>query len=245
MNDVKFVSGFCGSFFFSVDDTKMTKALWIIIVAVAWVLCRALHVLRPVPSSGDRIVLMRSVRWRTGDVVLFHSNAFIQSGGDGVWSHVGVVVVGKSGIPRLFEITGGHVYATVAPLQQMLVNEMLQGDRVVAFRRITPAPNEKLLRRYARECMKTRVNYEHVYWRAGFQRFFGSTFPIHCEDEQIGHGSICSSIVADALRSCGALNRVNSFEILPHDFGVADTPKRLPLTNGYQWGPLTFLRMAA
>lgn len=223
----------------------MTGALWIIIVALIWVLCRALHVLRPVPSEHDKVALLRSVRWRTGDIVLFHSNAFIQTGGDGMWSHVGVVIVGKSGVPRLFEITGGHVFATVEPLQKMLVEELLQGDRVVAFRRISPAPDEKLLRRYARECMKTRVNYEHVYWRAGFQRLFGSMFPIHCEDEQIGHGSICSSIVVDALRGCGVLAPVNSFAILPHDFGVQDTHKRLPLKEGYTWGPLTFLRMAA
>ena len=181
-----------------------------------------------------------------GDIVLFHSNAFIQTGGDGMWSHVGVVIVGKSGVPRLFEITGGHVFATVEPLQKMLVEELLQGDRVVAFRRISPAPNEKLLRRYARECMKTRVNYEHVYWRAGFQRLFGSMFPIHCEDEQIGNGSICSSIVVDALRDvgCSLLSTLSPFcpMIL-----VQDTHKRLPLKEGYTWdlSPFSACRLAA
>lgn len=226
----------------------MTGEIWIIVVLVAWFLCRALHVLRPVPTSHDAVSLLRSVRWRTGDVVLFHSNAFIQTGGDGAWSHVGVVIVGKSGVPRLFEITGGNVYASAKPLKKMLVEELLQGDRVVAFRRMQPPPDESLLRRYARECASSRVNYEHVYWRAGFQRLFGVGFPIVCEDERIGHGTICSAIVVDALKSCGAVDgrrSANSFEILPHDFAAQDVSKRLPLRKPYEWGKLTYLRMAS
>ena len=137
------------------------------------------------PGPHDKVQLMRTVKWRSGDIVLFHGNAAIQTGSDGMWSHVGLVIVGVSGVPRLFEITGGHVFTTIHPLKKVIIDELLQGDRVVAYRRITPAPNEALLRRYARECSRSQVAYEHVYWRAGFIRLFGFAFPISSEDENI------------------------------------------------------------
>ena len=56
----------------------------------------------------------------------------------GEWSHVGVVVVGESGNPRIFEITGTDHYCTAKPLREELDKALAKKDNVVAFRRLDP-----------------------------------------------------------------------------------------------------------
>ena len=217
--------------------------IWLVcIFVVGSVIIRALHVPRPVPKKQDLVRLLHSTKFQNGDVILFHSNPWIQGVADGLWSHVGVVVIGKSGIPRLFDITGGNHYATAAPLIPVLEKELRQGDRVVAFRRFHPRPPTELLCHFARDCVRHKVPYEHVYWRAGFQRMFGKLFPV--DTAHGGVGSMCSSIVCDALKASGVLaSTVNSYEILPSDFGMADIATRIPLHAPFEWGKLVFLRM--
>jgi len=209
---------------------------------VGSVIIRALYVPRPIPHKQDRIQFLHSTSFMNGDTVLFHSNPWIQGVADGLWSHVGIVVIGKSGVPRLFEITGGNHYATASPLLPILEKELLQGDRVVAFRRFHPRPDKLLLSHHARDCVKRKVPYEHIYWRIGFQRMFSKLFPV--DTAHGGVGGMCSSIVCDALKACGVLkSSINSYEVLPSDFGMPDVDSRVPLRTPFKWGPLTFLRI--
>lgn len=222
------------------DET--TVVLILTMFAVSYVMVRALHVPRPVPGKKHPTRLAEDVQFRSGDVILFHSNPWIQGVADGEWSHVGIVVVGKSKEPKLFDITGGNQVAAAKPFMPILKKELMQGDRVVAFRRPSPAPPSKLLCHFARDCVRKKMPYEHVYWRAGFVRFFGWAFPL--DTRHGGIGAMCSSLVCDALKACGVLDaKVESFEVLPPDFGSGDIGSRLPLRPPYRWGPLTFLRM--
>lgn len=221
---------------------ESTVVLVITLFAVGYVMVRALHVPRPVPGKRHPIHLLGDAKFRSGDVILFHSNPWIQGVADGEWSHVGIVVVGRSGVPKLFEITGGNQFASARPLLPILEKELLQGDRVVAYRRPFPSPPGPLLCHFARDCVRKKVPYEHVYWRASFVRMFGWAFPL--DTRHGGVGAMCSSIVCDALKSCGVLETsVESFEMLPADFGSGDIAAILPLRGQYRWGPLTFLRM--
>lgn len=218
--------------------------LLICVFVVGSVVIRALHVPRPIPRRNDRIQFLHSTRFQNGDVILFHSNPWIQGVADGIWSHVGIVCIGKSGVPRLFDITGGNQFASASPLIPVLEKELLQGDRVVSFRRFSPKPPAKLLCHFARDCVRQKMPYEHVYWRAGFVRMFTKLFPV--DTSHGGIGAMCSSIVSDALKSCGVLKpSINSFEVLPSDYGMSDIHTRLPLRKPYKWGSLTYLRLRA
>ena len=122
---------------------------------------------------------MDDVEWKTGDIVLYHCNPYINITIGGEWSHVGVVVVGKSGMPRIFEITGTDHYCTVKPLRKELDDYLAKKDAVLAFRRLDPPPSEAKVRAHVVASLKKRTHYEHVYWRAFYQRVFGAFFPLY------------------------------------------------------------------
>lgn len=214
------------------------------IIVSLWVAARALHVARPVPN-GHPITFLKNVEWVTGDIVLFHSNAAISLGSSGEWSHVGLVIVGRSDMPFLFEITGTSHYARLAPLIPIVTNELWQGDRVVAMRRIHPPPDERAIKEYVRECIRRRVCYEHVYWRTFYRRIFGWLFPIGIDDSEAVNrdATVCSSLIAAALQHVGVISdEVHPYGVLPYDFGDStDVP--LVMANGYALGPVTFLRI--
>ena len=98
-----------------------------------WFVAKALKsVYRPIPN-GNPIALVDDVEWKTGDIVLYHCNPYINITIGGEWSHVGVVVVGKSGMPRIFEITGTDHYCTVKPLRKELDDYLAKKDAVLGF----------------------------------------------------------------------------------------------------------------
>ena len=205
---------------------------------------RALRMQRPVPGPFDRVKFLRHCQFKTGDIVLFHCNPFITTFGDGPWSHVAIVVIGRSGIPRLFEITGsGKCEAAAKPLRPCILENLMKGDHVVAFRRIHPAPDEERIRNFAMECIRKRDVYDHFYWATTFQRIFSWCFPINMRREHVGENThICSSIIADALAYADVLKpNTNTVEILPSDFASDDG--RLSLRSPYRFGPLHFLRL--
>ena len=214
------------------------------IVISAIIASRALRVARPIPLKDDRLTFVRSVRWQTGDIVLFHSNPFITSFSDSEWSHVGMVVVGNSGVPRLFEITGsGKCEARAKPLLPAIISCLEKGDQSVAFRRVTPAPDARRIRRFAFRCIREKKSYDHFYWVTSFQRLFGPYFPVGANRDSVGTDShICSSIIADALIHAGVLSgRTNTLEILPSDYSPQSS--RLEWMAPYEAGPITHLRM--
>ena len=144
-----------------------------------WFVAKALKsVYRPIPN-GNPIALVDDVEWKTGDIVLYHCNPYINITIGGEWSHVGVVVVGKSGMPRIFEITGTDHYCTVKPLRKELDDYLAKKDAVLAFRRLDPPPSEAKVRAHVVASLKKRTHYEHVYWRAFYQRVFGAFFPLY------------------------------------------------------------------
>ena len=95
------------------------------VIISALIASRALRAQRPAPTPADKIALLRKIKFQTGDLILFHCNPFITTFSDGNWSHVGMVIVGNSGIPRLFEITGsGRCEATAKPLHPILIENL-------------------------------------------------------------------------------------------------------------------------
>ena len=144
-----------------------------------WFVAKTLKsVYRPIPD-GNPIALVDDVEWKTGDIVLYHCNPYINITTGGEWSHVGVVVVGESGNPRIFEITGTDHYCTAKPLRKELDKALAKKDNVVAFRRLNPPPSEAKVRAHVVASLKKRTHYEHVYWRAFYQRMFGAFFPLY------------------------------------------------------------------
>ena len=205
---------------------------------------RALRMQRPVPTTNDKVCLLRNIRFKTGDILLFHSNPFILTFGDGPWSHVAMVVVGASGVPRLFEITGsGECVARAKPLRPLLIKTLEKGDHVVAMRRITPAPDPQKILQFASDCIRRKEVYGHFYWVTTFDRIFGALFPINANRDSVGEGAhFCSSIIADALKAAKILGKEScSLEILPSDFGVEND--RLVFREPYTMGPLIYIRM--
>ena len=67
-------------------------------------------------------------------------------------------------------------------------------------------------------------------------------FPIK-HDTFFKNSTICSSLIAEALQHQGIVHRdVNPLSVLPHDFGE-HSERPLILEEGYELGPVTFLRM--
>lgn len=217
------------------------------ITASMVVTIRLLQTLRPVPHRPTDVMDMSAVKWRTGDIILYHSNAYINTFANGKWSHVGMVCIGVSGVPFVFDLTGTRRVCSIRPLIPEIISELWHGDRVVAFRRITPSPDRRGIKRYIRHLIATKVTYDHLYWRAAFRRIFGWVFPLETEDPaaKINNRSICSSVIVRVLQQNGVVQEsIHSFDILPHDFGER-IPSRIPLTTKYKWGPVIFLRMLA
>lgn len=209
-----------------------------------WFVAKTLKsVYRPMPD-GNPIALLDDVEWKTGDIVLYHCNPYINITTGGEWSHVGVVVVGESGVPRIFEITGTDHYCTAKPLRKELDKALAKKDNVVAFRRLSPPPSEAKVRAHVVASLKKRTHYEHVYWRAFYQRMFGAFFPLYVsgKDRLSQNSSVCSALVAELFQEVGAMQRtVHPLEVLPLDFGDHSS-QPLPWEKGVRAGPLTFLR---
>ncbi len=225
-------------------STTVVVALPIFIFTII-VAFRIARVTRPVPKITDNVSLLKKVKWRTGDIVLFHAHPVITFTSDGPWSHVGVVCVGNSGVPRLFEIDGTTCVAKAKPLLPIILKQLWQGDKVVAFRRIKNISNTLNISRFIAYCLKKRVTYEHLYWRTLFIRSFGWGFPIDPRDEEaeINHRSVCSSLVTRVLQQAGVVSpNINPYNILPSDYGE---PCNVPLAPQYSWGAVTFLRLSS
>lgn len=206
---------------------------------------RMLRVTRPIPHKICNIMNLAMVKWRTGDIILYHANPFITSVANGSWSHVGIVCISVSGVPLVFDLTGTKHVCNIRPLLPDITRELWHGDHVVAFRRVTPAPNRDSICRYIYHLLKTRVSYDHLYWKITFNRLFGWVFPIDVEDfdAEINNRSICSSMIVKILQQNGIVSEsINAYNILPHDFGE-HRPSHIRLTNKYKWGPVMFLRM--
>ena len=220
--------------------------LWTMAVAVPTVTvagavaARALQVTRPQPN-GRRVRLLHHITFRTGDIILVHSNPFINGFAGGEWSHVGMVIIGNSGEPRLFDMDPLGPKAT--PLIPYLVENLSKGDHVVAYRRFDPPlpPHAaKLLRQFALNTIRFNIPYEHFYWRTIFRKIFGAFFPIEMRDDAVGTGSICSTLMVDALQACGVIAKTNSMSILPSDFGADSV---IALHKPYRFNDVVFIRM--
>jgi len=216
-----------------------------VVVMSTWIVIKSVHtVSRPVPN-GRPIAFFKDVKWQTGDILLYHSNPFINFFTNDVWSHVGLVVVGKSGRPRVFEITGTSFYATLNYLDEEMRKEMSAGDCVMAMRRVEPPPDPGRIKDFIVHAVKQQVRYEHVYWREFFRRMFQNLFPIGVSDtDRISKNStVCSALISETLQYANVLSdRIHPLEVLPHDFGE-NSSRPLQLTDKYKMGPVTFLRM--
>lgn len=227
------------------EEWKVLLTLVILICLSTWLVVKTVStVSRPIPN-GRPIALLKDVAWQTGDIILYHSNPFINFFTNDVWSHVGLVVIGNSGRPRVFEITGTSFYATINYLDKEMEKEMLNGNYVVAYRRITPAPDPALIRAFILKAVRRRVHYEHVYWREFFRRMFRNLFPIGISDnDRISNRStVCSALITEALQHAKVVSAdIHPLEVLPHDFGEHSN-RPLQLNKDFAMGPVTFLRM--
>ena len=207
------------------------------VVAGLWLASRVVKTMRPCPHSGDVVRYLRSIDFQDFDLIFFHSNVFI-SLSTGCWSHVGIIVRRTAdGVPLLFDITGSHGIDLQAA-HKVLTKELFKSDRVIAMRRISPAPDAKMLRQLrAYVVAQTDTRYTHKYWRTLFRRLFGWAFPLPRTNAPTE--SICSELIADVLAHCGLLHTsVHVQDVFPDDMA-----KGLPLAPGYSWGPLTFIRL--
>ena len=213
-----------------------------IILVVTWLLMRSQHTLvRPLPN-GHTVCLLDEFSFQTGDIILYHSNPFINWFTNSQWSHVAMAIEGKTSL-RLFEITGTSHYATAKPLSSELKQSLNDKRVVIGVRRLHPPPDANKLREFARMALQNKTHYEHVYWRAFYQRMFGVFFPIKISDlDTAPNATICSSLIAEALQYANVLKTtVHPLKILPGDFG--ETPQQaLPLQNPYYIDPVVFLR---
>ena len=207
------------------------------VVAGLWLASRVVKTMRPCPHSGDVVRYLRSIDFQDFDLIFFHSNVFI-SLSTGCWSHVGIIVRRTAdGVPLLFDITGSHGIDLQAA-HKVLTKELFKSDRVIAMRRISPAPDAKMLHQLrAYVVAQTDTRYTHKYWRTLFRRLFGWAFPLPRTNAPTE--SICSELIADVLAHCGLLHTsVHVQDVFPDDMA-----KGLPLAPGYSWGPLTFIRL--
>lgn len=213
-----------------------------IILVVTWLLVRSRHTLvRPIPD-GNNFRFIEDFSFRTGDIILYHSNPFINWFTNSKWSHVAMVLEGRTSL-RLFEITGTSHYATAKPLLSELKRDMNDHRIVIGVRRLHPPPDANKLREFARMALQNKTHYEHVYWREFYQRLFGVFFPIKISDlDTAPNATICSSLIAEALQHANVLkNTVHPLKILPGDFGET-TQQPIPLQNPYYIDPIVFLR---
>ena len=229
----------------SSDHWTLICTIACIIVLSTWIVTKSVRtVSRPVPN-GRPIAFFKDVKWRTGVLLLYHSNPFINFFTNDVWSHVGLVVVGKSGRPRVFEITGTSFYATLNFLDEEMEKEMANGDCAMAFRRIEPPPDPASIKEFIVEAVRRRVRYEHVYWREFFRRLFQNLFPIGVSnaDRISKNSTVCSALITEALQHAGVLStNIHPLEVLPHDFGE-NSSRPVAMADKYRMGPVTFLRM--
>ena len=227
------------------DSVNIVIIVSIFTMISVWFYLRARKEPRPVPQPGDAVARLNDVQWQTGDIILYHSNPFINITVSGEWSHVALVAVGKSNVPSIFEITGTDHYASVQPLYENVMGELVQAHRAVAYRRIYPPPDPAGLHKFIVQTLRKGVHYEHVYWRTFFERLFGGMFPIPISnsDRISNESTVCSALVAEALQYTGVLKRSrHSLRVLPHDFGN-NTSTPLDLSSKYKLGPVTHLRI--
>ncbi len=203
------------------EFSSVLSAVCIVILSI-WLIIKSI---RTVPRPNITSVLfLHEIDFKVGDIILYHCNPFINWFTNSSWSHVGIVLIGKSGKPRIFEITGSNHYATAKPLIKELENELKNGNYALAMRRINPPLNDtqkKQVNRFARRVLREKIHYEHVYWREFYQRLYGNFFPIHISNnDRISRNStICSSLIAELLQEVNVLSKTtHPLSILPHDF---------------------------
>lgn len=214
------------------------------IYLVVWFTYISLNTI-PRPRITGNVRLLKDIAWKTGDIILYHTNPFIHLFTNSIWSHVGIVVIGKSGLPRILEITAHSHYVSLNKLHEELKNELSNGNNVIAFRRITPAPDETKLKKFAIKVVKDKVHYDHVYWREFHKRIFGNLFPIKTTNKDATEvtSTVCSGLIASALQDIGILEKQkNHLEYLPTDFGD-DEKQMLNFNRPYKMGPLIFVKM--
>jgi len=214
-----------------------------IILVSLWLIVKSQKLIRPLPN-GHKIQYIEDLQFKSGDIILYHSNPFINWFTNSAWSHVSMVIIGRSGIPRLFEITGTSHYATAKILMPELKKELSDNNVVLGLRRLHPPPDEEKLRNFVVDTLQSNTHYEHVYWREFYQRLFGTFFPIKISnlDTWSNKSTICSSLIAEAYQYAGILSSsVHPLKILPADFGESlDRP--LQFVKEFKLGPIIFLR---
>ena len=225
------------------EHLQITLSIVFFVYLVIWFTYVSLNTIPRPRLKSKSICLLKNIQWKTGDIILFHSNPFINLFTNSIWSHVGIVLVGNSGKARIFEITAHSHYVSLNPLIDEITDELSNGNNVIAYRRISPAPDAKKLKSFAIQSIKDKVHYDHVYWREFHKRIFGSLFPIKTtqSDATVDKTTLCSGLIASALQYSGVLNKDrNSLEFLPTDFGEMQVSNTLP---PYEFGPLTFVKM--
>lgn len=213
-------------------------SLWLIIKSI-----------RTVPRPNIQSVLfLHEIDFKVGDIILYHCNPFINWFTNSSWSHVGIVLIGKSKKPRIFEITGSNHYATAKPLISEMENELKKGNNALAMRQLDPPLNKtqiRLVNRFARRVLREKIHYEHVYWREFYQRLFGNFFPIHISDnDRISRNStICSSLIAELLQEVNVMSRsTHPLSILPHDFSEQSN-RPVKFLKPYKLGPVINIKI--
>jgi len=158
---------------------------------------------------------LKDIRWRTGDILLFHSNPAINFVLSSVWSHVGLVIVPNTpnSQPFMLDITSFTHNPAVRPLLPILMKEFWTNTRLVAYRSIARPLDANIIASY----LKTnKMMYNHHYWKVVFNRLFGSFFMRF--DKTGKRTTFCSELIYDTLRYCGAVNDTDRYTPLPEDF---------------------------
>lgn len=225
--------------------SSILSAICIVFLSI-WLIIKSIRTV-PRPNIGS-VLFLHEIDFKVGDIILYHCNPFINWFTNSSWSHVGIVLIGKSGKPRIFEITGSNHYATAKPLVKELENELKNGNYALAMRRLQPeltTTQIKKVNTFAGRVLREKIHYEHVYWREFYQRLFGNFFPIHISNnDRISRNStICSSLIAELLQEVNVMSKTyHPLSILPHDF--SDQSNRpVKLLKPYVLGPLINIKM--
>ena len=159
---------------------------------------------------------LEDIQWKTGDIVLFHSNPAINFVLSSVWSHVALVIVPKrpqNSQPFMLDITSSTRTPAVRPLLPILMKEFWTSTRTVAYRSIAHSLDNDTIATYLQT---NTLLYNHHYWKVVFNRLFGSFFMQF--DKTGERTTFCSELIHDTLLYCSAVKDTHRKVPLPGDF---------------------------
>ena len=198
----------------------------VLFVCTSFLLPRISSVIEP-PLQHERCpcVFLDEVEWRSGDLLLYQTNPFINFTSSAGVSHVGMVVVsGGDSTPYVLEITPGSKHPRIRPLYSDL-HSVIEKRGVVLHRSISSSlPVDRVLAYL--DGSHASLTYSHTSYVSHYlSRLFASPLflpPLPRRHESLPSQksksrAFCSTLVRDVLIHCGVL-APGSPAVFPWDF---------------------------